>query len=249
MGEAKELRGRVAIVTGAAQGIGERIAEFLARDGCSVMLSDIQREKVQMVAKELSTQDLRVDSSWVDVSNPEAADGLVAHTISRFGSVDILVNNAGIDAPLGQAWALPVDHWREIIDVDLDGAWWCTRAVIPHMISRKYGRIMFISSVSARAPQLHISVAYDAAKAGLIGLAVGLSRQLEAHGILVNAIMPGPTGTGRPMTEDDRIAQAQFPLSPAGPDPIAHACLYLARASGDWISGSLLNVSGGRVRG
>jgi NAD(P)-dependent dehydrogenase (short-subunit alcohol dehydrogenase family) len=175
---------------------------------------------------------------------------MVESTLARFGSVDILVNVAGIDAPPGAAWEIDADHWREVIDVDLTGQWWCARAVLPHMMERGSGRIIFISSGSARVGDHDISVAYNAAKAGLIGLTIGLSVQLESSGILVNAVAPGSTGTGRPIDPETLATFAdELPLGVGGPEPVAHACLYLARPSGDWVSGTVMNVSGGWVSG
>jgi NAD(P)-dependent dehydrogenase (short-subunit alcohol dehydrogenase family) len=118
-------------------------------------------------------------------------------------------------------------------------------ALVPHV----RGRVILISSSSARMGDHGVSVAYNAAKAGLIGLTIGLSVQLEPHGILVNAIAPGPTGTGR-ITDEWRDAYLRdHPLGIVGADPVAHACLYLAGPAGDWISGTVMNVSGGRIRG
>jgi NAD(P)-dependent dehydrogenase (short-subunit alcohol dehydrogenase family) len=246
----KGLEGQVAIVTGAAQGIGRCIAETLARDGASVVLADIQDEKAGEVAAAIRDDGGEADAVAVDVRDPARAEAMVAFALQRYGEVDLLVNDAGIDAPPGEAWTIDEDHWRAVIDTNLSGPWWCTKAAIPHMKERGSGRIIFISSGSARIGEHDISVAYNASKSGLIGLTVGLSVHLEPFGILVNAVAPGPTGTGQPMTERQRAGYLeQFPLGLGGPQPIADACLYLARSSGDWISGAVLNVSGGWVRG
>jgi NAD(P)-dependent dehydrogenase (short-subunit alcohol dehydrogenase family) len=246
----KELTGQVAIVTGAAQGIGRCIAETLARDGASVVLADIQDEKAASVAAAICDDGGEAAAVEVDVRDPARADAMVAFALEHYGRVDLLVNDAGIDAPPGEAWTIDEEHWRAVIDTNLSGPWWCTKAVIPHMKQRGSGRIIFISSGSARIGEHDISVAYNASKAGLIGLTVGLSVHLEPFGILVNAVAPGPTGTGQPMTERQRTGYLeQFPLGLGGPQPIADACLYLARGSGNWISGAVLNVSGGWVRG
>lgn len=247
---AEGLTGKVALVTGAAQGIGLCIARFLAGDGAITVLADIQAAKATHAASELTEQGLRAAGLAIDITDSVSVRNAVDSVIQAFGAVDVLVNNAGIDAPPGLAWELGDEHWKTIVDTDLTGAWLCSKAVIPHMIRRGSGRIIFISSIASRRGSQHVSVAYNAAKAGLLGLAIGLSAQLERHGIRVNAITPGPTGTGRPMSPEARRAQnAEFPLGVGGPEPVAHACLYLARASGDWVSGSVLNVSGGRWRG
>jgi NAD(P)-dependent dehydrogenase (short-subunit alcohol dehydrogenase family) len=245
-----QLSGRVAVVTGAAQGIGRCIAQSLAEDGASVVVADIQEDGAGEVAEGLRARGSDAMSVAVDIGDPASAGSMIERTLERFGRVDILVNDAGIDAPFGAAWEIGEEHWRRVIDVNLSGQWWCTRAVVPHMMERRAGRIIFISSGSARIGQRDISVAYNASKAGLIGLTVGLSVHLEPFGILVNAIAPGPTGTGQPMSEDERRAhEREHPLGIVGPEPIAEACRYLVRSSGDWISGVVLNVSGGWWRG
>jgi NAD(P)-dependent dehydrogenase (short-subunit alcohol dehydrogenase family) len=244
------LDGCVAIVTGAAQGIGESIATFLAMAGASVFLADLQEERVGRVAERLRGAGHQASSCHVDISDPSSASAMVTSCIDEFGTVDVLVNNAGIDAPPGAAWDIPPDHWRRLIDTNLSGAWWCTAAVLRPMMQQRSGRIVFISSGSARIGDPGISVAYNASKAGLIGLTIALSVHLEPFGILVNAIAPGYTGTGEPMTSEERAAyDAAHPLGIVGPEPVARACVYLASPGGDWITGAVLNVSGGWWRG
>jgi NAD(P)-dependent dehydrogenase (short-subunit alcohol dehydrogenase family) len=247
---AGKLEGRVCIVTGAAQGIGQSIAEHLAQAGAAVILADIQLGKAETVAANLRAKGHLANAMSVDIGQAESAGGMVTQALALHGHIDVLINNAGLDAPAGRAWELGTEHWTDIIGTDLSGAWWCTRAIVPHMIARRSGRIIFISSISARRASPAVSVAYNAAKAGLLGLTIGLSAQLESHGILVNAIAPGPTGTGQAMSESDLDSyQAMFPLGVVGPEPVALACLYLVGSGGDWISGAVLNVSGGGWRG
>ena len=195
-----DLDGRVAIVTGAAQGIGESIATFLAKAGAAVLLADIQEDRVGEVARRLRAGGHRAVSYCVDVRDSRSASAMVASCLEEFGTVDVLINNAGIDAPPGAAWEIDEEHWHRLIDTNLTGAWWCTTAVLGPMKRQRSGRIVFISSGSARIGDPGISVAYNASKAGLIGLTIGLSVHLEPFGILVNAIAPGYTGTGEPMT-------------------------------------------------
>ena len=246
-----ELNGQVAIVTGAAQGIGECIARDLASDGARILLCDIQEDKVASVAKSMRDEGMQAESIGIDISDPSQAEEMVARALEVFGQVDALVNNAGLDAPPGHAWEISESHWREVIDVDLSGAWWCTRAVLPHMRKRRCGRIVMISSISARMASPETSPAYSAAKAGLIGLTISLSVQLEGQGILVNAITPGATGsTGTPLSEAERnLYSLVLPLGTGGPEPMAEAVRFLLRPSGDWISGAVLNISGGALRG
>ncbi len=246
-----ELRDTVAIVTGGAQGIGECIARTLAADGATIFLVDVQEQKAGDVADSLRRQGAEVESMLVDIGDPKHAEAMVSAAISRFGQVDALVNNAGIDAPPGLPQEIDEEHWREIINVDLSGAWWCTKSVLPHMIERGRGKIVSISSCSARGGNPQTSPAYAAAKAGLIGLTAHLSIQLEPFGILVNGILPGATGnTGAPLNEEQKAQYlARYPLGFGGPEPTANAVRFLLRPSGNWVSGAIMNVSGGRVRG
>jgi NAD(P)-dependent dehydrogenase (short-subunit alcohol dehydrogenase family) len=248
---AERLQGKVAIVTGAAGGIGSCIGRFFAACGAAVMLADIRAAEAAELARSLQREGHRAASVAVDIVDPESARHMAAMTIKEFGAIDVLVSCAGIDAPRGRAWELDDQHWQRVIDADLSGSWWCSKAVIPHMIERRSGRIIFVGSVASRRGSLAISVAYNAAKAGLNGLTFGLAKQLEPYGILVNTVAPGPTGnTGEPMTEQEIAAEnVLYPLGLGGPEPVAQACLYLARSSGDWVSGTVLNVSGGRWQG
>lgn len=251
------LEGHVCLVTGAAQGIGQSIAEHLCQAGASVILADIQYEKAREVASELRSAGHTADALHVDITEFESAQKMMADAVAAHGHVDALINNAGLDSPAGFAWELGPEHWSKVIDIDLTGSWWCTMAAIPHMLERRAGRIIFISSISARrasqpgsTAEMTESVAYMAAKSGILGLTIGLSAQLEGSGILVNAIAPGPTGTGRQLSEEDWAAyRVRQPLGVGGPEPVAHACLYLIGRSGDWISGAVMNVSGGAWRG
>jgi 3-oxoacyl-[acyl-carrier protein] reductase len=141
--------------------------------------------------------------------------------------------------------------WRETIDVDLSGQWWCTKAFLPAMMRQRGGRVIFISSAAAKLGGAGWSPAYAAAKAGLLGLTTALSLQLESYGILVNAILPGTVGaSGTPLTSDERAKYlAEHPLGFGGTAPVVHAVDYLLGPGGDWLSGAQLNVTGGRLRG
>jgi NAD(P)-dependent dehydrogenase (short-subunit alcohol dehydrogenase family) len=240
------IKDQVIVVTGAAQGIGECVAQNLSAQGAQLMLADIQAEKVAAVAETLGCK-----SVAVDISEPASAQAMIVTAIEHYGRVDSLVNVAGIDAPYVDALDVDEDHWRRLIDVDLNGPWWCTSAVLPHMIKQGGGRIVTISSIVAISAAPTISPAYSAAKSGLIGLVVGLSANVEKYGILVNAITPGFIGTTGTPTPDDEAARysEDFALGMGGPQPVADAVKYLLDDSGRWISGVVMNVTGGLVRG
>jgi NAD(P)-dependent dehydrogenase (short-subunit alcohol dehydrogenase family) len=241
----------VAIVTGGAQGIGEAVARQLARDGARVVVADIQKEKALGVAESLRTNGFEALGCFLDLADPQSAHDMAAATLAEYGCIDALVNNGGIDAPPGAAWEIDEEHWRQLIDVDLTGQWWCTKAVLPAMMAQKSGRIVYVSSGSIFKGGDYVSVAYCAAKSGLVGMTVGLSSQLEKYGILVNCLVPGPTGnTGVPMDPAEVPGfLATNPLGFGGTQPMSDALTYLLGSSGDWVSGTILNVSGGWVRG
>ncbi|RTM08866.1 MAG: SDR family NAD(P)-dependent oxidoreductase [Hyphomicrobiales bacterium] len=245
------FEGKTVIVTGAARGIGRRIAERTAAEGAHVVVADILSDEAAVVAETILSNGGQASHCHLDITDPASASRLADEVLASHGRIDALVNNAGLDAPHGQAWEIDEAHWRHVIEVDLNGAWWCSRAVIPAMMGRRAGRIIFISSLASRIGAPSLSPAYATAKAGLIGLTVSLSSQLEPHGILVNAITPGPTGdTGRPYSDEGRDAYlAAHPLGFGGAQPIAEGVLHLLGKGGEWMSGSILNISGGHFRG
>lgn len=240
------------IVTGAAQGIGACIARHLAKQGAALALADIQAEKVAAVQAELAQAGVRVRSYGVDIANTEQVKAVIASILADFGRIDALVNVAGLDAPKGLAWEITEAEWRRVIEVNLNGQWWMIQALLPHMMAQRYGKIVTISSISARYAFPEHTPAYSAAKAGLIGLTTSLATQLEPYGILLNCILPGMIGTGTDINmtqaEKDQYRQ-QFPLGIVGPQPVADAVSYLLGESGDWISGTAMNVTGGLWRG
>jgi NAD(P)-dependent dehydrogenase (short-subunit alcohol dehydrogenase family) len=248
----QSIANQVVIVTGAAQGIGECIARHLGKQGARLALADIQKDKVESVQISLAQAGVEAKSYYVDIANIDLVKAMINAVIQDFSRIDALVNVAGIDAPKGLAWEISEEDWRRIIDVDLNGPWWVTQAVLPHMMAQRSGKIVTISSISARAPFPEHTPAYAAAKAGLIGLTTSLAMQLEPYGILVNCILPGMIGTGTDINmsqaEKDQYKQ-QFPLGIVGPVPVASAVSYLLAESGDWISGIAMNVTGGLFKG
>ena len=223
------LEGKRIVVTGAAQGIGECVARNLASKAAELYLADIQSEKVAGVAAELGAA-----SGPVDISDRSSADAMIASALENLGHIDFLVNVAGIDAPWVDALDEDEEHWRLIVDTDLTGPWWVTQAVLPHMVSRKSGRIVIISSVAGMVSYPTIAPSYSAAKAGLIGLTIALSARFEGDGILVNAIAPGHIGsTGTPTPDAAMRAHLEtHPLGTGGPKPVADAVCYLLDDSG-----------------
>ncbi len=245
-----QREGSVTVVTGAAGGIGRALVTALAEHGHSLVLADLNTAYIEAQAREISHAGGSAEALHLDIASPDSARQMAAIAIERFGRIDNLIHAGGLDAPRGRIWELDDAEWRETIDVDLNGAFWCAKAVLPQMLLQQSGRIIFIGSVAGRASSLDTSAAYNAAKAGVNGLAIGLSAQVEAQGVRVNVIAPGPTGTGNAMSNEERATyRRQYPLGEGGTQPVVEACLYLLGPGGAWISGSVLNISGGRMRG
>lgn len=241
------LYGKVAIVTGASRGIGAAIAKEMAANGARIVINYYRSvEKAQMLAEELSS--LKTDYIVVegDVSNPEQAGNLAKSAIDTFGKIDILVNNAGItrDKMLKR---MTHECWEKVINVNLNGVFYCCSAVINHMIENGGGNIINISSLIAQTGAFG-QCNYAASKAGIIGFTRSAALELARHNITMNAICPGYVETDMfsevPEEVKDCI-KSKIPLGRLGqPQEIARAVKYLI-TDGQYITGQCLNVNGG----
>ena len=244
------LDGQVAIVTGAAQGIGRGIALVLAEAGAHIVIGDLQ--DANPTAEEIRHGGGEAATMVMDTSNPQDANSLVDLALKEYGRLDVLVNNAGIDAPRGYAWDLPDHEWQRTIDVNLSGVFYCSRAALGPMLKAGSGCIVNISSQAARvAGGKDGSPAYNASKAGLIGLTVGFSAQVAERGVRVNAIMPALIESRDfGWSPEERVAlEEQYPLGLGKPRDVGQAVLYLASPLSGWLSGTALHVTGGYQRG
>ena len=240
------LRNKVAIVTGAAQGIGRAIALGMAREGAKVVVADLQGAKAKAVADELRDLGTEAIPVEVDVSRESSVKNLAEQVMSRFGRVDLLVNHAGIylSSPVAE---MKEEEWDRVIDVNLGGNFLCSRAVVPSMRAQKSGRIISISSRIAH----HGAIAgahYAASKAGIIGFVKALARELGPDHITVNAICPGVAdtvlGRGHRNEEDLKERLKNNPLGHAlQPEDLVGPVLFLASDAASYITGQVLNVN------
>lgn len=249
MADSMRLNEEVAIVTGAAQGIGRGIALVLAEAGAKIVIGDIQ--DASATVNEIRTNGGEAVSMIMDTSNPNDARTLVDLALKEYRRLDILVNNAAIDAPRGNAWDLSDEEWQRTIDVNVSGVFYCSRAALKPMLEAGKGCIVNISSQSARLGTKGLSPAYNASKAAVLGLTVAFSAQVADRGVRVNAIMPGLVESRDfGWTPEQRAARAaEYPLGLGTPRDIGEAVRYLVSPASRWVSGTALHISGGYQRG
>ena len=242
------LQGKVAIVTGAAQGIGRAIALGMGREGAKVVAADLQAAKASAVADELRAVGAETLSIEVDVSKEPSVKNLAERVLSRFGRVDILVNDAGIYLRSSVA-EMKEEDWDRVIDVNLGGNFLCSRAVVPSMREQKSGRIISISSRIAHHGAIG-GAHYAASKAGIVGFVKALARELGTDHITVNAICPGVTNTELPRAhQDEELLKERLKNNPLGhalqPEDLVGSILFLASDAASYITGQVLNVNCG----
>jgi 3-oxoacyl-[acyl-carrier protein] reductase len=245
------VTGRVALVTGASQGIGRACALALAEGGALVALAARNEEKLAVVAKEIESKGGQAATFRMDVSNEDEVKAAVKAAIERFGKIEILVNNAGMTKDTLLIRMKRAD-WDNVIQTNLSGAFFTTQAVISSMLKQRWGRIVNITSVFGQTGQVG-QANYSASKAGLIGFTMAMAREVASRSITVNAVAPGYIETA--MTEGlsaDLKAKVNemIPLGRAGTDmEVANAVRFLASEEAGYITGHVLKVNGGMLMG
>jgi NAD(P)-dependent dehydrogenase (short-subunit alcohol dehydrogenase family) len=262
MEKSNNLEGQIALVTGAARGIGKAISLSLAAAGASIALVDILQEEGEKVAFEIAEKGSRALFIRCDLKNENDIVTMANRTIERFGRIDILVNNAGVGYT-ALTWETPTEVWEEIMTLNLRGTFLCSKYVVPHMMKQKSGRIINISSALGKqaAP---LRAAYSVSKAGIIALTVALAKEVAEHGITVNAVCPGPVET--PIWDKRRKSLAQLLNVPEGdvvkkiaeteqiikillkPEDIANVVYWLASSETTRLmTGQAISIDGGQA--
>lgn len=245
------LEGRIALVTGASQGIGRACALELARAGATVALAARNEAKLAESAAEIEALGGKSAAFSLDIASEESIKTCAKAVLERFGKVEVLVNNAGITRD-GLMLRMKRGDWDDVLTTNLTGAFLLTQALLSAMLKNRWGRIINVSSVVGRTGQAG-QVNYAASKAGLIGLTRAMAREVASRGVTVNAVAPGYIET--PMTavldEKQRAAMlAAIPLGRAGTDmEIAQAVAFLASEAAAYITGHVLDVNGGMFMG
>jgi 3-oxoacyl-[acyl-carrier protein] reductase len=244
-----DLDGRRAVVTGGAQGIGRAVAERLLASGAAVALWDRDQALVDATRAELASQGT-VQALAVDVTDLAAVESATTATRQTLGGIDILINNAGIAGPNHPLWEYPPEAWRQVVEIDLNGVFYCCRAVVPLMLAQNYGRIVNVASIAGKEGNPSAS-AYAAAKAGVIALTKALGKELATYDIAVNCITPAAARTRifDQITQEfvdymlTRIPRGRF----VEVEEIAAMVAWLVSAENSFTTAAVFDLSGGRA--
>jgi NAD(P)-dependent dehydrogenase (short-subunit alcohol dehydrogenase family) len=244
----KPLSGQVAVVTGASRGLGRACAIELGRCGASVVVNyNTSPGPAEEVVKEIIASGSRAVAVGGDVGKPEDCNEIISEAIANFGQIDILIANAGVnrDKTLKR---MSVDEWNEVINTDLNSAFYCVSSAIPHMTEKNYGRIIVMSSIIGQMGNLG-QANYAAAKAGLIAFAKSAAKELARNNITVNAMCPGFVETDMVIALSEEVKAALLKNIPLGrfgkPEEVANFVRFLC-TEGDWITGQQFNPNGGQ---
>jgi NAD(P)-dependent dehydrogenase (short-subunit alcohol dehydrogenase family) len=238
--------GRRAVVTGGASGLGRAVAARIVAEGGAVALWDLQPAALQAAAAEIGA----AFTFSIDVSDAEAVARIAQQTAEALGGIDILVNSAGITGATGPVHEYPIDSWKRVIDINLNGAFYCCRAVVPQMLSGGYGRIVNVASVAGKEGNPNAS-AYSASKAGVIGLTKSLGKELAAKGVIANSLTPAtfesPILQQLPPSQVDYM-RGKIPMGRLGEihESAAMVC-FMASEECSFTTGATFDTSGGRT--
>ncbi|HSR11851.1 MAG TPA: SDR family NAD(P)-dependent oxidoreductase [Thermodesulfobacteriota bacterium] len=244
-----DLSGKVAIVTGAAKGLGWAIAERLAKDGAAVIVADVDGKGAQDAANRLGAGTGKSLAVQADVSRAADVEKMVKEVLGRFGKIDILVNNAGILGPYADVADYPEEIWDQIMAVNLKGTFLCCKAVLPHMKERRGGKIVSLASVAGKEGNAKMAP-YAASKAAIMSLTKTLGKETATLNIQVNCVTPAlcETDMAREMTPEQRaFLISKIPMGRLGkPEEVAAVVKFLASDESSFVTGQCYDISGGR---
>lgn len=243
--------GKVALVTGAAQGIGKRIAEVLAESGASVVVNDMNITQAEIVSRGINEKNGKSFAFKADVSKSTEVKALFEATVEKYATIDILVNNAGVlyGTPFEDITEL---EWRQVIDVNLNGVFLCSREAFRIMKTKRRGKIVNISSTAGKTASTFGGAHYTASKSGVLGLTRHLAREIATYGINVNAVCPGSIDTPmvRSKASPEQIDQAvrKIPVQRLGtPEDVALLTLFLCSDASSYVTGASFDINGGEL--
>ena len=240
------LNGKIAIVTGAGHGIGKEIALNLARSGAEVVVTDVS-DKIFEVGKEIESVGSKAFPVKCDVTDAKEAVAIEDKVLGKYERIDILVNNAGI-YPQKPFLEMTNEDWNKVIGINLNGAFHCTKAVIPKMVEQKYGKLINIASIAGAVIGYMNLAHYSASKAGIVGFTKSLALEMAKYKININAIAPGPIDIGGIPTGSEMVQQIikTIPIGRMGlPIDIANLVLFLASDESSFITGQCIVCDGG----
>jgi 3-oxoacyl-[acyl-carrier protein] reductase len=250
-GESMSLSGRVALITGASQGIGQACAIRLAEKGATVALAARNQEKLSEVAQQITAAGGKAETFALDVASEEQVKAVFKAIVGQLGKIDVLVNNAGITRDQ-LVMRMKRSDWDAVLNTNLTSAYLCIQAAIGPMLKQRWGRIINVTSIFGQTGQAG-QANYAASKAGLIGLTMAMAREVGSRGITCNAVAPGfiETAMTSGFTEEfKQEALKMIPLARIGtPDDVAGAVAYLASEEASYITGHVLNINGGMLMG
>tara|TARA_B100000530_G_scaffold318835_1_gene250859 strand:- start:184 stop:924 length:741 start_codon:yes stop_codon:yes gene_type:complete len=240
-----DLKNKTAVITGGAQGFGYSMVERFSQSGAKVVIWDKDQELIDS----LDLPD-NVSTVQTDVTSYDSVENSTKQTLEKNNKIDILVNNAGIAGPSFKTWEYPIEQWQNVVDIDLTGVFYCCRAIVPHMVTNNYGRIVNIASIAGKEGNPN-AMPYSAAKAGVIALTKSLGKELSDKNIAVNCVTPAAAKT----RIFDQISQEHidYMLSkiPRGRflkvDELASMVAWLVSEENSYTTGAVFDLSGGRA--
>jgi len=245
-----ETERRVAVVTGGASGIGAAVVDRFAEEGKAVSVWDVDGSGAEGRASTVTERGGRAQAVDVDVSDPDAVTEATEETLDRFGRIDVLVNNAGIVGESGPLWEQEIEAWNRVLGVNLNGAFHCSRAVVPHMREQGWGRVVNVSSIAGKEG-IPSAAPYSVSKAGIIALTKSLGEELATDGVLVNCVTPAVIRTGMLEQVSEEYLQDKIDQIPMGrlgePEEVAELVSWLGSNACSFTTGAVFDLSGGRA--